>query len=100
VITNMMGGSPAEQPQHYFDASSLRHLPLGVRQVIVAGQFEDQVPVPRLRAHQERASKAGDHAQLLIIPNVGHFELASPYSSAWPSVEKAIVDMAEGQGTN
>ena len=38
----------------------------------------------------EAATEAGDSARLIRLDSVGHFEVASPESSAWPEVRRAI----------
>jgi fermentation-respiration switch protein FrsA (DUF1100 family) len=58
--------------------------------VLVAGTHEEFVPLPFMEAYAEAARRAGDPVRLVVIPGVGHFEIASPRSSAWPRVESAI----------
>ena len=90
VITALMGGSPATVPGRYAQASPIDLLPLGVPQVLVIGEHEDFVPRPLVEAYAQGAERAGDLVRLVVIPRVGHFELASPRSPAWPIVEAAI----------
>jgi acetyl esterase/lipase len=90
VITSMLGGTPATVPERYEQASAIRLLPLGVPQVLIEGTHEDFVPLPLMEAYAEAAGRAGDSVRLVVIPGVGHFEIASPRSSAWPRVESAI----------
>ena len=90
VITSLLGGTPATVPERYEQASVIRLLPLGVPQVLVAGTHEEFVPLPLIKAYVEAAERAGDSVGLVVIPGDGHFEIASPRSSAWPRVESAI----------
>lgn len=90
VITSMLGGTPAQVPERYAQASPIKLLPLGVPQIFVLGTREDFVPLPFAEAYARAARQAGDSIRLLVIPNVGHFEIASPRSSTWPQVELAI----------
>ncbi len=97
VITTLTGGTPATVPERYADASANRRLPLGVLQVLIWGEHENFVPQPLARSHVEAATKAGDRARLVVIPAVGHFELASPRDPrAWPTVLAAIRSMLAG----
>jgi hypothetical protein len=35
--------------------------------------------------------------RVVIIPDVGHFEIASPRASTWPKVEAAIRALLDGR---
>ena len=97
VITTLLGGTPATVPQRYEQASAIRLLPLGVPQVLVGGTHEEFVPLPLMEAYTEAARRAGDSVRLVVIPGAGHFEIASPRSSAWPAVESAIRSLLGGK---
>lgn len=97
VITSLLGGTPAMVPEHYADASPMALLPLGVRQVFVLGTFEEYVPLPLAEAYRQAAAQAGDPIRLVVIPGVGHFEIASPRSSTWSQVELSIRSLLEGK---
>jgi acetyl esterase/lipase len=97
VITNLMGGTPASVPERYAQASPMKLLPLGVPQVLVLGEHEEYVPRPLARAYVEAAKRAGDRAELMLIPGVGHFEIASPRSAIWPRVESAIRSLIDAK---
>ena len=90
VITSLLGGTPAQVPERYAQASAIKLLPLGVPQVLVLGTREEFVPLPFAEAYVRAARLAGDSIRLLVIPGVGHFEIASPRSSTWPQIESAI----------
>jgi pimeloyl-ACP methyl ester carboxylesterase len=65
-------------------------LPLGVAQILIWGEHDTFVPRALAEQYVHAASQAGDRAELLVVPGVGHFETASPASSAWPTVRGAI----------
>jgi pimeloyl-ACP methyl ester carboxylesterase len=90
VVTNLLGGAPAAVPDHYVQASASTMLPLGVAQILIWGELDNFVPRAIAERYARAASQAGDQATLLVIPGVGHFETASPASSAWPHVRGAI----------
>lgn len=97
VITALMGGTPAAVPERYAHASALQLLPLGLPQVLVWGEFEDFVPRPSAEAYVEAARQSGDPVQFIVIPGVGHFEIASPRASTWPRVASAIRSLLDGR---
>lgn len=90
VVTSMLGGTPASLPQRYQEVTATTMVPLGVPQILVWGEHEDFVPLSLARRHVDAATRAGDRARLVVIPAIGHFESASPQSSAWPTVLEAI----------
>ena len=97
VITSMVGGTPDSVPDHYRHASPITRLPLGISQVLVAGSYEDNVPIPFLEAYVKAATDAGDPVRLLLIPGAGHFEIASPLAFTWPPIRSAIRLLVDGK---
>lgn len=90
VVTGMLGGSPESVPDRFKQASASALLPLRVPQILIWGERDNFIPRPLAEKYVSEAVRAGDRTQLIIVPAVGHFETASPASSAWPSVRKAI----------
>lgn len=97
VITWLLGGTPAAVPERYAQASPIRLLPFGVPQVIVIGEYEKFVPRPLDEAYVRVARAAGDRVRLIVVPGVGHFEIASPRTTPWPRVESAIRALLDGE---
>jgi len=97
VITSLLGGPPAAVPERYAHASAMKLLPLGVPQVLLWGEHEDFVPRPLAEAYVRAATQAGDSVRLIVIPGVGHFEIASPRASTWPQVASAIMSLLDGK---
>lgn len=90
VVTNLMGGTLSAVAERYRTVSAQTFLPLGVSQVLIWGDQEDYVPQPLVEQYVEAARRAGDRARLIIVPGAGHFETASPFTTAWPVVHEAI----------
>jgi acetyl esterase/lipase len=97
VVTAMLGGTPGDVPERYAQASAITLVPLGIPQALVWGEHEDFVPLPLAEKYGQLATKAGDSVRIVVVPGVGHFELASPFSSAWPMVRSAIRSLLDGQ---
>jgi acetyl esterase/lipase len=97
VITHLMGGPPAALPERYAHASAVRWLPLGIPQVILIGEHEEFVPRAIAESYVRAATKAGDPARLIVVPDAGHFEIASPRAGTWPRVWLAISALLEGK---
>lgn len=97
VITGLLGGTPAQVPERYAQASAGKLIPLGVPQVLLMGEHEDFVPRSLAEAYARAATEAGDQVRVIVIPAVGHFEIASPSASTWPRVLTVIQSLLEGQ---
>jgi acetyl esterase/lipase len=97
VITQLMGGPPSAVPDRYAAASPMKLLPLGVPQVVVLGEYEEFVPLQFARAYAQAGERAGDRVRLMLIPGVGHFEIASPRAAIWPRIESAIRSLLDGK---
>jgi pimeloyl-ACP methyl ester carboxylesterase len=97
VITALMGGTPVVVPERYAHASAIKLLPLGLPQVLVWGQHEDFVPQPSAEAYVRAARELGDPVRFILIPDVGHFEIASPRATTWAQVASAIRSLLDGQ---
>jgi acetyl esterase/lipase len=97
VITQLLGGTPAIVPDRYADASPKYLLPVGVPPVVVMAQLDNLMRQPLGEAYVEAASQAGDSVRLMVIPDVGHFELANPRAASWSHVEAAIKSLLDGR---
>ena len=97
VITALVGGTLAAVPERYAQASAIKLLPLGIPQVLLIGEYEEFVPRPLAQTYVRAAAEAGDPARLIVIPNVGHFEIASPRAATWPRVASVIRSLLEGK---
>jgi pimeloyl-ACP methyl ester carboxylesterase len=93
----LLGGTPATVPERYAQASAMTLLPLGVPQVLLIGEHEDFVPRPLVETYTRAAAQAGDAVRLIVIPGVGHFEIASPRATTWPRVSSAIRSLLDGK---
>lgn len=90
VVTDMLGGTPTAVPDRYKEVSADTMLPLRVSQILIWGDHEDYVPQPLAEQYVSAATHAGDRARLVLVPQAGHFETASPFTAAWPIVREAI----------
>jgi acetyl esterase/lipase len=90
VVEAMLGGTPAQVPERYAQASASRMLPLTVPQVLVWGGRDAIAPTWLAQDFLRTAKERGDTARLVVVPDVGHFELATPADPAWPRVLEAI----------
>lgn len=91
TIPRLLGGSYQEVTDRWREASPSSWLPLGVPQVMIAGEFDRIMPKRNLERWQRMASEAGDRVEVEIIPGASHHEVMSPASVTWPAVRDAVL---------
>ena len=92
ALIQVMGGSPEDVPANYAAASPRELLPLGKPQAHIVGT-EDKAIMDNVKHYLAAAVSAGDNAQLIEAPRVGHFEIVSTNAPAFDKVREAICDM-------
>lgn len=94
-ILKLVGGSPDEVPERYKETSPIEMLPLGVKQVLITGA-EDKIVLPKnSQDYVAAAQKSGDDARLIVLEKAAHFEVIAPGSSAWTTVENAVLSVLD-----
>lgn len=91
VVPELMNGSIQLVPDHYRDASPSAHLPLGVPQHLIIGTLDQAVPVAHNDTYVAAARAYGDTVQYTVLPDTGHFEIVTPGTAAWSTVQAAIL---------
>ncbi len=94
AVAGLLGGGPAEVPGIYRQACPRLLLPLGVRQTLVHGEADENVPVALSAGYAQAASEAGDRCVFLPLPGVDHFDLIDPASPAWATVAARVLGPA------
>jgi acetyl esterase/lipase len=91
-VVNELLGSPDEHAERYAAASPVELVPLRVRQFLLHGMEDRNVPVELSRHYHKAAAGAGDDVTLVELPGTGDFELIDPESGAWPRVWRVVQD--------
>ncbi len=92
-VASLMGGLPAQVPERYRAGNPGDLLPLNVRQALVQGTDDTQIP-PRLpQRWADNARRQGDEVSVTMVPGAGHFDVVDPRSKAWPAVRAAVLGM-------
>jgi acetyl esterase/lipase len=89
-VGSFIGGSPQEVPERYKLASPIELLPVNVKQILIHGELDRHVPVELSINYQRMAIKQGGKVSLVVLPEVEHFMIIDPSSSAWRSVVHSI----------
>ena len=82
AVAELMGGGPDTLAAEYRQADAARLLPTTIPVTVVHGALDDRVPVDL-----SRALPVDEYVEL---PDVEHFGLIDPLSSAWPTVLAAV----------
>ena len=93
AVAELLGGRPATVPDRYAQTSPAQLLPLRVPVRLVQGTHDAIVPTDQAQGFARQARQQADDAQVRLVPDAGHFDLISPASAAWPTVEKAVRDL-------
>lgn len=87
AVAGFLGGSPAEVPEHYREASPAElPIPQAV-QKLIHGTADDSVPYEISRSYTEAKKKAGENVELTTLQGVDHFQIVDPNSGVWSKVE-------------
>jgi predicted alpha/beta hydrolase family esterase len=87
---------PDDVPDRYREASPREQLPLGLRQIVVHGTADEDVPYAQSASYAEAA---GEEAELITLESAGHFEPIDPQAREWPRTIGAIqAIISEGYG--
>lgn len=90
AVERLLGGTAAQVPERYADASPTSMLPLGVPQRLLHGALDPIVPAAQGLAFTAEARRRGDDSRMRIIPGAGHFDLIAPFAPAWRDVVDAV----------
>lgn len=74
----------------YADTSPAELLPSGAKVVMVHGVFDPVMPPYTGRDYALRVRKSGDKADVVTIPDAGHFDLVIPETAAWAEVTTVL----------
>ncbi len=89
-VYSLMGGSPREYEDRYRAGNPGDLLPLGVKQVLIQGTEDQQIPPELPNRWAETARRQGDDITIYMIPGADHFDVVDPQSRAWATVREAI----------
>ena len=80
----------AHRKHPFADTSPAELLPSGAKVVMVHGAYDAVMPPYTGLDYAERVRRAGDRAEVVTIPDAGHFDLVIPTTAAWGEVAAII----------
>lgn len=87
-VDALMGGDPERFPRRYAETSPRQRLPLDVPVAFVHGGRDPVASPVSVHDFVEAATKAGDRAKLITLPEAGHYDVVAP----GPNSEAALAE--------
>lgn len=87
VIVPLMGGSPADKPDHYRQTSPMDMLPIGAPVYLVRS---DLISQSQALVYAERARSAGDRVSVVSVDDANHFDVIAPQTPHYVPVREAV----------
>jgi acetyl esterase/lipase len=84
TIARLVGADHRKAP--FVDTSPAELLPSSAKVVMVHGVFDSVMPPYTGLAYAEMVRRAGGRAEVVIIPEAGHFDLVIPTTLAWREI--------------
>lgn len=89
-MVQLAGVASAARPDIFSDTSPAEMLPVGVRTVLIHGEYDDISPVRVGEDYARRASAAGDAAEVVLLPGGSHYDEVAATSPSWRIVSAHI----------
>lgn len=90
VVTQFVGGTPAEFPNRYREGSASGLLPISVRQeLLVASRLREDWK-ELFKKYIAQAEKAGDPVRMFSMEGADHFDGINPQAPAWETVMASV----------
>lgn len=89
-IVDLTGVASAARPDVFSDTNAAELMPNGSRTVLVTGELDTVSPPRVAHDYAARAGKAGDAAEVVILPGASHYDEVAATSKAWPTVLQVI----------
>jgi len=90
TVKDLMGGFPEERAERYRQASPVEMPLTGVARTLITGKQDPIVPVAHVARYEEAHPDPDGMIDARRIGGVGHFEVITPGSKAWPAILDAI----------
>jgi acetyl esterase/lipase len=98
-VFSLMGGKPSDFEDRYRAGNPGDLLPLGVKQVLLQGTGDGQIPPQLPGRWAGMARRQGEDVSVTMIAGADHFEIVDPASKAWVQVREEIMKMVRELGS-
>ena len=99
-VKQLAGSASSERPDIYSDTNAADLMPNGTRTVLITGELDTISPPRAAHDYAAKAVRAGDHAEVLILPGASHYDEIAATSPAWKMILPVIRQKLGLQGDN
>jgi acetyl esterase/lipase len=89
-MVDLTGLPSAARPDVFSDTNAAELMPNGSHTVLVTGEFDTVSPPRVAHDYAVKARKAGDTADVIILPGASHYDEVAATSASWPAVLQVI----------
>jgi acetyl esterase/lipase len=93
AVAGFLGGSPADVPEHYREASPIEQVIPQALQKLIHGMKDDSVPYEISKRYAEAKTKSGENVELTTLPGADHFQIIDPGSAVWSKVQEIFTSL-------
>jgi len=90
-MRDVVGDATPQRPDPFSDTSPRALLPTGVRTVSINGVFDDILPPWSALVWRQAATRSGDPAELVTLPDAGHFDVVGVTTPGWVAVRERVL---------
>jgi acetyl esterase/lipase len=95
AVSEFLGGSPKDVPEHYREASPAeRPIPQAI-QKLIHGTADSAVPYEIGKIYAGAKKTSGEKIELITLDKIGHFEIVDPGSAVWEKVQSAFSSLLQ-----
>ncbi|NYF79864.1 alpha/beta hydrolase [Granulicella arctica] len=92
-VYSLMGGKPKDLEDRYRAGNPGDLLPLNVKQTLIQGTGDQQIPPLLPVRWEEKARRQGDDVAIRMVVLADHFDVIDPQSNAWATVRDSVRSM-------
>lgn len=89
-VAELTGTASAGRPDVMADTNAARLVPNGSTTVLINGQFDTIAPPATAAAYARLATRAGDRARAMVLPNASHYDEVAVSSPSWSLILPVI----------
>lgn len=93
AVPQLMGGTAAEYPERYAQASPQQMRLGAVPSRLVQGAKDPIVPVSQAENFAKKAIAASADSKVILLPEAGHFDLVAPQAPFWPQILQTVTSV-------
>jgi acetyl esterase/lipase len=90
IVERLLGGTAAELPARYREASATGLLPIGTKQALLIADKHTDPWINAIKSYAALAIAAGDVTTVTMMKDAGHFDGLNAKTSAWDAVLASI----------